>query len=128
MPHNYGAVVDASCLLRVFADTGLSVCHKVKTIIEQCDTRETHFKSLLRHRDTEIQNLSCKYEEQRRIAENEIARGRALSAQVSTFSHTEAELRSQLNIYVEKFKQVCKSPALITPAKPLMNGNRLRIP
>jgi hypothetical protein len=26
---------------------------------------------------------------------------------VSTFSHTEAELRSQLNIYVEKFKQVC---------------------
>ena len=29
-----------------------------------------------------------------------------MSAQVSTFSHTEAELRSQLNIYVEKFKQV----------------------
>lgn len=68
-----------------------------------------HFKSLLRHRDAEIQSLGCKYEEQRRLAENEIARGRALSAQVSTFSHTEAELRSQLNIYVEKFKQVCKS-------------------
>jgi len=29
-----------------------------------------------------------------------------LHAQVSTFSQTEAELRSQLNIYVEKFKQV----------------------
>lgn len=82
------------------------VCHKLKTIIEQCDIREMHFKTLLRHRDAEIQSLACKYEEQRRLAENEIARGRALSAQVSTFSHTEAELRSQLNIYVEKFKQV----------------------
>lgn len=29
-----------------------------------------------------------------------------MTSQVSTFSHTEAELRSQLNIYVEKFKQV----------------------
>lgn len=82
------------------------MCHKLKTIIEQCDIREMHFKTLLRHRDAEIQSLACKYEDQRRLAENEIARGRALSAQVSTFSHTEAELRSQLNIYVEKFKQV----------------------
>lgn len=31
-----------------------------------------------------------------------------MTSQVSTFSHTEAELRSQLNIYVEKFKQVQK--------------------
>jgi uncharacterized phage infection (PIP) family protein YhgE len=36
----------------------------------------------------------------------EANRSRALTSQVSTFSHTEAELRSQLNIYVEKFKQV----------------------
>jgi myosin heavy subunit len=33
-----------------------------------------------------------------------------LTSQVSTFSHTEAELRSQLNIYVEKFKQVLFQP------------------
>ncbi|KAJ5090716.1 hypothetical protein N7532_009400 [Penicillium argentinense] len=82
---------------------------KLKTISEQFDTRELHYKSLLRSKDSEIQSLTTKYEEQRRIAENETARGRALSAQVSTFSHTEAELRSQLNIYVEKFKQVCDS-------------------
>lgn len=99
------------------ADCISRVCHKLKTIIEQCDIREMHFKSILRHRDAEIQSLGCKYEEQRRLAENEIARGRALSAQVSTFSHTEAELRSQLNIYVEKFKQVCKSEPLLTLAE-----------
>ncbi|KAJ5156726.1 hypothetical protein N7492_009529 [Penicillium capsulatum] len=79
---------------------------KLKTISEQFDTRELHYKGLLRSKDSEIQSLTSKYEEQRRTADNETARGRALSAQVSTFSHTEAELRSQLNIYVEKFKQV----------------------
>lgn len=68
--------------------------------------RELHYKALLRSKDAEIQCLTAKYEEQRRTAENEAARCRALSSQVSTFSHTEAELRSQLNIYVEKFKQV----------------------
>ncbi|KAJ5681773.1 uncharacterized protein N7477_001713 [Penicillium maclennaniae] len=79
---------------------------KLKTISEQFDTRELHYKALLRSKDSEIQSLTFKYEEQRRTAESETTRGRALSAQVSTFSHTEAELRSQLNIYVEKFKQV----------------------
>lgn len=79
---------------------------KLKTISEQFDTRELHYKGLLRSKDSEIQSMTIKYEEQRRTADNETARGRALSAQVSTFSHTEAELRSQLNIYVEKFKQV----------------------
>jgi hypothetical protein len=82
---------------------------KLKTIGEKYETRELHYKVLLRIKDAEIQSLTAKYEEQRRSAENEAARCRALSSQVSTFSHTEAELRSQLNIYVEKFKQVCPS-------------------
>lgn len=81
---------------------------KLKTISDQFDTRELHYKSLLRCKDLEIQTVTAKFEEQRRTADNESSRGRALSAQVSTFSHTEAELRSQLNIYVEKFKQVRK--------------------
>ncbi|BCS24094.1 taxilin [Aspergillus puulaauensis] len=78
---------------------------KIKTIGEKFEMRELHYKSLLRSKDAEIQCLTAKYEEQRRAAENEAARCRALSSQVSTFSHTESELRSQLNIYVEKFKQ-----------------------
>lgn len=85
-----------------------SVCIKIKTICDQFEMRDLHYKSILRHRDLEIQSLAIKYEENRRVAEHEAARVKALSAQVSTFSHTEAELRSQLNIYVEKFKQVRK--------------------
>ncbi|EER25915.1 hypothetical protein D8B26_008239 [Coccidioides posadasii str. Silveira] len=79
---------------------------KIKTIGEKFELREQHYKALLRSKDAEIQSLTAKYEEQRRGTETEAARCRALSSQVSTFSHTEAELRSQLNIYVEKFKQV----------------------
>lgn len=84
----------------------VSLRAKIKTIGEKFEMRELHYKALLRSKDAEIQCLTAKYEEQRRAAENEAARCRALSSQVSTFSHTEAELRSQLNIYVEKFKQV----------------------
>ncbi|KAF4762157.1 hypothetical protein N7455_000550 [Penicillium solitum] len=79
---------------------------KLKTISEQFDTRDLHYRGLLRGKDSEIQSLASKFEEQRRAGEVEANRSRALTSQVSTFSHTEAELRSQLNIYVEKFKQV----------------------
>lgn len=48
----------------------------------------------------------ARFEKERKTAEQELARSRALNAQVLTFSKTETELRSQLNIYVEKFKQV----------------------
>ena len=44
-------------------------------------------------------------DEQRKRAEEEMKKSRTLNSQVSTFSQTETELRSQLNIYVEKFKQ-----------------------
>ncbi|KAE8349523.1 myosin-like coiled-coil protein-domain-containing protein [Aspergillus coremiiformis] len=91
---------------KVDIDLDEALRSKIKTIGEKFETREVHYKSLLRSKDAEIQSLTAKYEEQRRAAENEAARCRALSSQVSTFSHTEAELRSQLNIYVEKFKQV----------------------
>ncbi|KAK2748327.1 hypothetical protein FQN57_000985 [Myotisia sp. PD_48] len=79
---------------------------KIKTIAERYESRELHYKAVLRSKDAEIQSLAAKYEEQRRGMESETTRCRALSVQVSTFSHTEAELRSQLNIYVDKFKQV----------------------
>jgi hypothetical protein len=42
-----------------------------------------------------------------------------LTRQVSTFSQTETELRTQLNIYVEKFKQVS------LPTLPIVFGSIL---
>lgn len=48
----------------------------------------------------------AKLEQQRKAQEMESSKSSQLSRQVCTFSQTETELRSQLNIYVEKFKQV----------------------
>ena len=79
---------------------------KFKSFIDQYEYRELHFQSLMRTKECEVQYNIARYEQQRKLAENETTRSRTLSAQVSTFSHTETELRSQLNIYVEKFKQV----------------------
>ncbi|KAI9766753.1 MAG: hypothetical protein M1835_004267 [Candelina submexicana] len=79
---------------------------KFKSFIDQYDLREVHFQSLLRTKELEVQYNQARFEQQKKNADQETARSRALSAQVSTFSHTETELRSQLNIYVEKFKQV----------------------
>ena len=79
---------------------------KFRSFVEQFELREAHFYSLLRTKELDVQLNLCRYDHQRKLAEAEAARAKALSAQVSTFSQTEAELRSQLNIYVEKFKQV----------------------
>ena len=68
----------------------------------------------MRTKECEVQFNLARYEQQRKEAQNEQQRSRTLSAQVSTFSQTENELRSQLNIYVEKFKQVSKLP-IVTP-------------
>lgn len=60
----------------------------------------------MKTKECELHFNVARYEQQRKVAENETTRSRTLSAQVNTFSQTETELRSQLNIYVEKFKQV----------------------
>ena len=65
----------------------------------------------MRTKECEVQLSLARAEEQRKRAEDEAKKSRTLNSQVSTFSQTETELRSQLNIYVEKFKQV--GPSLL---------------
>ncbi|KAG0124413.1 myosin-like coiled-coil protein-domain-containing protein [Tuber indicum] len=86
---------------------------KFKSFVDQYEMRELHCYSLIRTKELEVQWNLARYEQQRKQAEQEAHRARALHAQVSTFSQTEAELRSQLNIYVEKFKQLTKSHSLL---------------
>ncbi|EON66792.1 hypothetical protein W97_06040 [Coniosporium apollinis CBS 100218] len=78
---------------------------KFKSFVDQYELRELQFHSLLRTKDLEIQYQMARFEEQRKAQELESSRSNQLTRQVSTFSQTETELRSQLNIYVEKFKQ-----------------------
>lgn len=53
-----------------------------------------------------MQYNMARFDRERKLAEAEVSRSRTLNSQVMTFSKTETELRNQLNIYVEKFKQV----------------------
>jgi len=72
--------------------------------------RELQFHSLLRTKELEIQYQMARFEQQRKAQEMESSKSSQLTRQVSTFSQTETELRGQLNIYVEKFKQVLTMP------------------
>ena len=65
--------------------------------------------SMLKSKDSEVHRNQASSDQEKRRADQNANRVKTLDTQISTFSHTEMELRSQLNIYVEKFKQVCRS-------------------
>ncbi|TRX93032.1 hypothetical protein FHL15_006170 [Xylaria flabelliformis] len=81
--------------------------NRFKSIIEQYELRELHFHSAMRTKEIEVQWNMARYEQQKKAVEAEGTRARQLNNQVLTFTKTETELRNQLNVYVEKFKQVC---------------------
>lgn len=79
---------------------------KFRSFIDQYELRELQFHSMLRTKELELQLQTARLEEYRKREQMESSKSSQLTRQVSTFSQTETELRSQLNIYVEKFKQV----------------------
>ncbi|KAK4238488.1 alpha-taxilin [Achaetomium macrosporum] len=83
---------------------------RFKSFIDQYELRELHFHSQMRTKELEVQFNLARYEREKKNYEAELARSRQLNAQVQTFSKTEADLRQQLNVYVDKFKQVCPTP------------------
>ncbi|OBR11766.1 Myosin-like coiled-coil protein [Colletotrichum higginsianum IMI 349063] len=80
--------------------------NRFKSFIEQYELRELHFHSLMRTKELEVQYNMARYEREKKLAEAEATRARNLQNQVQTFTKTETELRNQLNVYVDKFKQV----------------------
>ncbi|KAH6845400.1 myosin-like coiled-coil protein-domain-containing protein [Chaetomium sp. MPI-CAGE-AT-0009] len=82
-------------------------CQRFKSFIDQYELRELHFHSQMRTKELEVQYNLARFEREKKNYEAELARSRQLNAQVQTFSKTETELRQQLNVYVDKFKQVC---------------------
>ncbi|KAL9948923.1 hypothetical protein ACHAP6_002196 [Verticillium nonalfalfae] len=80
--------------------------NRFKSFIEQYELRELHFHSQMRTKELEVQYHMARYEREKKNAEAEAAKARQLQEQVRTFTKTETELRNQLNVYVDKFKQV----------------------
>lgn len=81
---------------------------KFTSFLHQYELRELHFQSLLRVKELEIQYQIARHDQLKKAQESELSKSHQLTRQVSTFSQTENELRGQLNVYVEKFKQVCQ--------------------
>ena len=63
----------------------------------------------MRTKELEVQYHMARYEREKKNAESESTKARHLQAQVQAFTKTETELRNQLNVYVDKFKQVSAS-------------------
>ena len=79
---------------------------KFTSFLHQYELRELHFQSLLRTKDLEVAYHIARHDQLKKAQESELSKSHQLTRQVSTFSQTENELRGQLNVYVEKFKQV----------------------
>ncbi|KAK9462757.1 Taxilin family, partial [Lipomyces oligophaga] len=79
---------------------------KLKSLFEQYELRDSQLQKVIQVKDLEIRIYMNRYEKQKKIADTELERSNFLMDQVSTFTQTEADLRAQLNVYVEKFKQV----------------------
>lgn len=79
---------------------------RFKSFIDQYELRELHFHSLMRTKELEVQYHMARYEREKKNAEGESIKARQLQSQVQAFTKTETELRNQLNVYVDKFKQV----------------------
>ena len=62
-----------------------------------------------------MQASSARYEQDKKALEAEKAQTRQLNSQVQAFTKTESELRGQLNVYVEKFKQVSSTRVQAIP-------------
>ena len=91
---------------------------KFTSFLHQYELRELQFQSVLRTKDLEIALQVARHDQLKKAQENELSKSHQLTRQVSTFSQTENELRGQLNVYVEKFKQVRLLPTLFRPAYP----------
>ncbi|KAK7205651.1 myosin-like coiled-coil protein-domain-containing protein [Myxozyma melibiosi] len=87
-------------------DQDQALKERLKTFFEQYELRDAQFQKLLRSKELEIQVHMGRYEQMKKLVVSEAAQSKLLLQQVSTFTQTETELRSQLNVYVEKFKQV----------------------
>lgn len=72
----------------------------------------------MRTKELEVQFNLARFEREKKNYESELARSRQLNSQVQTFSKTETELRNQLNVYVEKFKQV-RHAVILIPSTPI---------
>jgi len=78
---------------------------KLDQFVEQYEARQRHFAAQTRTRELEAQLLRAKLEQQAQLATQEKGKAQAYQEHITQLAATEAELRSQLALYAEKFDQ-----------------------
>ncbi|KAH6564905.1 hypothetical protein BASA50_010435 [Batrachochytrium salamandrivorans] len=87
-------------------DSNAILKERFKDMLDQYELRERHFLSMAKSKDIKYHLSQAKCEKYRQKFEQEKPKRIALKKTISSFAHTETELRSQLDIYIDKFRQV----------------------
>ncbi|KAJ3356191.1 hypothetical protein HDU83_001770 [Entophlyctis luteolus] len=82
------------------------ISERLMNFFTQWSLREKQFEAMTQANDVNSRLLQSKLEMQRQLATQESERVSSLRAQVASFLGTERDLRRQLQVYVEKFRQV----------------------
>ncbi|KAJ3228121.1 hypothetical protein HDU81_006296 [Chytriomyces hyalinus] len=83
-----------------------AIKEKLMNFFNQWTAREKQFEAAISSSGMENRLLEAKLEQQRQIAAQEVERNASLKMQVGSFLTTERDLRKQLQVYVDKFRQV----------------------
>ncbi|ORY48614.1 hypothetical protein BCR33DRAFT_714355 [Rhizoclosmatium globosum] len=79
---------------------------KLLNFFSQWSAREKQFEAVIKTNEMEMRLLESRLESQRQMTNQEAERVLGLRSQVASFLSTERDLRRQLQIYVDKFRQV----------------------
>lgn len=79
---------------------------RFRLLIDLYNQREQHFCSVLRAKDLEIQMLQGHFYAHQNQIQKISQSNRELNGKINDLSSSESDLRSQLGVYVDKFKQV----------------------
>ncbi|KAI9344285.1 myosin-like coiled-coil protein-domain-containing protein [Obelidium mucronatum] len=83
-----------------------TIKEKLLHFFSQWTAREKQFEAVIKTNEMEMRLLESRVESQKQLATQEAERVWSLRAQVASFLSTERDLRRQLQVYVDKFRQV----------------------
>ncbi|KAJ2979607.1 hypothetical protein NQ176_g3147 [Zarea fungicola] len=100
---------------------------RFKSFIEQYELRELHFHSQMRTKEIELQYHLARFDRDKKAAEAELAKMGQLQTQVQTLSRSEAQARTELNMYIEKLGEACNAKAALDQRDDIVARQRKEI-
>ena len=83
-----------------------SLSAKYNTVLDSYEQREKQFNSLFKYKEAHLNHSAARFVEQQDTLNRESLKVETLKSQILNFVKTENELKRQLAVYVDKFKQV----------------------